>query len=53
MASETMESAIMMEIASIRDFVQKELHRGPRSTRQFILERLNSIERTLNEGDPK
>jgi hypothetical protein len=55
MASETMESVIAMEVASIRDYVEEMI--GYRQVwdsndRRYITQRLDNIERTLNEGDP-
>ena len=55
MASETMESSIMMEVASIRRYVREKMFIGRELTasdKRFISDRLNSIEQTLNEGDP-
>lgn len=59
MASETMESAIMIEVASIRRMVEENLPEitissVPKQTiGQFIFTRLDAIEGILHEGNPE
>jgi hypothetical protein len=54
MASDTMESAIAMEVAAIRQMLQDARPNEPIGDYQdSILVRLDSIERTLEEGDPQ
>lgn len=56
MASETMESAIMMEVASIRRYIEMRFTEEDGWSSKdfnFIKVRLDSIEQTLNEEDPR